>query len=242
MSNNYRLPARLNRKIGQAMHDYSMFAAGDTVLVAVSGGVDSLTLACVLSLWQKKAPIRFSLITHHIDHGFWRKDAVPVAPATVIGRQLQSFGIHLEITAEKEISEEMRTCFLCARNRRSQLFDLARALGCNKIALGHHKDDLIETFFLNAIYSGNISTMVPRQDLFGGTVSIVRPMAYLEKSEVQQIAEELRLHPVKNLCPLSDDTHREKVRALLEKLYQEEPQAKSSVFAALSNVRREYLL
>lgn len=224
------------------MHDYSMLAAGDTVLVAVSGGVDSLTLACVLSLWQKKAPIRFSLIMHHIDHGFWRKDAVPLAPEATIGLQLQSFGIHLEITAEKEIREEVRTCFLCARNRRSQLFDLARALGCNKIALGHHKDDLIETFFLNAIYSGNISTMVPRQDLFGGTVSIIRPMAYLEKSEVRLIAEELYLHPVKNLCPLSDDTRREKVRALLEKLYEEEPMAKSSVFAALSNVRREYLL
>ncbi|MDK9709403.1 MAG: tRNA 2-thiocytidine biosynthesis protein TtcA [Desulforhopalus sp.] len=242
MSNSYRLPARLNRKIGQAMHDYSMFSAGDKVLVAVSGGVDSLTLACVLCLWQKKAPIRFTLIMHHIDHGFWQKDVVPKAPSATIGAQLQSFGIPLEITTEKEIGEELRTCFLCARNRRSQLFDLARSLGCNKIALGHHKDDLIETFFLNAIYSGNISTMVPRQDLFGGTLSIIRPMAYLEKHEVRQIAEELQLHPVKNSCPLSDDTRREKVRALLERLYHDEPQAKSSVFAALSNVRREYLL
>jgi tRNA 2-thiocytidine biosynthesis protein TtcA len=95
---------------------------------------------------------------------------------------------------------------------------------------------------LNAIYSGNISTMVPKQVLFGGTLSIVRPMAYLEKHEVCQIAADLQLEAVKNLCPLSEDTRREKVRSLLETLYQEEPCAKNSLFAALSNVRKDYLL
>jgi len=242
MKTGYRLPARLNRKIGQAMHDYSMFSAGDNVLVAVSGGVDSLVLSGVLSIWQKKAPIRFSLTAVHIDHGFWRRDMTMEAPAIAIGRQLLPFGLTLEIAAERDISEETRTCFLCARNRRSQLFDLARERGYNKIALGHHKDDLIETFFLNAIYSGNISTMLPRQELFGGTLAIVRPMAYLEKTEVEQIAGDLQLKPVKNLCPLSEDTRREKVRSMLQRLYEDEPKAKSSVFAALSNVRREYLL
>ncbi len=224
------------------MHDYSMFSAGDNVLVAVSGGVDSLVLSGILSLWQKKAPIHFTLTAFHIDQGFWRRDAAMSAPAKAIGQQLLPFGLTLEIAAEREIGEEARTCFLCARNRRSQLFDLARERGYNKIALGHHKDDLIETFFLNAIYSGNISTMIPRQDLFGGSLAIVRPMAYLEKTEVEQIASDLQLQPVKNLCPLSEDTRREKVRSLLEKLYEDEPTAKSSVFSALSNVRREYLL
>jgi tRNA 2-thiocytidine biosynthesis protein TtcA len=242
MTTGYRLPARLNRKIGQAMHGYSMFSAGDKVLVAVSGGVDSLVLSGVLSIWIKKAPIRFTLTAVHIDHGFWRRDPAMQDPATAIGLQLQPYGLTLEIVAEREIIEEARTCFLCARNRRSQLFDLARERGYNKIALGHHKDDLIETFFLNAIYSGNISTMIPRQDLFGGTLAIVRPMAYLEKTDVEQIAGGLQLKPVKNLCPLSEDTRREKVRSLLQRLYEDEPTAKSSVFAALSNVRREYLL
>jgi tRNA 2-thiocytidine biosynthesis protein TtcA len=146
------------------------------------------------------------------------------------------------ISREKDLPEQSRTCFLCARNRRSQLFDLAREQNFNKIAFGHHKDDLIETFFLNTIYSGNISTMVPRQDLFGGSLSLVRPMAYLEKHEVREIAAELGLVPVKNLCPLSEDTRREKVRTLLQGLYIDEPGAKDSVFAALANVRREYLL
>ncbi|MBU1564449.1 MAG: tRNA 2-thiocytidine biosynthesis protein TtcA [Proteobacteria bacterium] len=242
MNDGYRLPARLNRKIGQAMHDYSMFSAGDNVLVAVSGGVDSLVLSGVLSIWQKKAPIRFNLTAHHIDHGFWRREREMPPPATAIGRQLLQFGFTLEIDAEREINEEARTCFLCARNRRNQLFELARERGYNKIALGHHKDDLIETFFLNAIHSGNISTMVPRQDLFGSSLAIVRPMAYLEKTDVEQIAGELKLQPVKNLCPLSEDTRREKVRSLLQRLYEDEPAAKSSLFSALSNVRREYLL
>jgi tRNA 2-thiocytidine biosynthesis protein TtcA len=242
MKTGYRLPARLNRKIGRAMHDYSMFSAADNVLVAVSGGVDSLVLSAVLSMWLKKAPIRFKLTMHHIDHGFWRRDATMEAAGTAIGRQLQPFGLTLQIAAERDFGEETRTCFLCSRSRRSQLFDLAREQGFNKIAMGHHKDDLIETFFLNAIYSGNISTMLPRQDLFDGTLAIVRPLAYLEKTEVQQIADDLQLQPVKNLCPLSEDTRREKVRSLLQRFYEDEPQTKNTVFAALSNIRREYLL
>lgn len=237
-----RLPAGLNRKIGRAMHDFSMFSEGDQVLVAVSGGVDSLALVCMLSVWQKKAPVHFDLYACHIDHGFWRKEVSAAPPSEAIGEQLRTFGVDVEIVAERQTDEEKRTCFLCARNRRSQLFDLAEEKGCNKIALGHHKDDLIETFLLNAIYSGNISTMVPRQDLFAGSLAIVRPMAYLEKTEVEHIAEIYGLKPVKNLCPLSDDTRREKVRGLLQRLYSEEPLAKNSLFAALSNVRKDYLL
>jgi len=220
-----------------------MFAAGDRVLIAVSGGVDSLTLACVLSLWEKKAPISFDLAAHHIDHGFWQgAGADALAPDQAIGRQLAPFGLPLEIEGERSLGGVRRSCFWCARNRRSQLFELARSRRYNKIALGHHQDDLIETFMLNAVYSGNISTMRPRQDLFGGTLSIVRPLAYLEKDEVREIAADFELRPVKNLCPLSDDTRREKVRVLLQRLYEEEPVAKHSLFAALANVRTEYLL
>lgn len=236
------MPARLNRKIGRAMHDFSMFSTGDRVLIAVSGGVDSLTLACLLKIWQKKAPIHFDLTAQYIDHGFWQRQEGTADPCEAIGRQLRAVSLNFEVAKEWVIDEAARTCFFCSRNRRSQLFDLAREKGYNKIALGHHKDDLIETFMLNAMYSGNISTMRPKQDLFGGTLSIVRPMAYLEKSEVAEIAAGLKLEVVKNLCPLSSDTRREKVRSLLESLYQDEPATKDSLFASLSNVRNDYLL
>jgi tRNA 2-thiocytidine biosynthesis protein TtcA len=224
------------------MHHFSMFSEGDRVLIGVSGGIDSLTLAFILAMWQGKAPIHFDLTAIYIDHGFSRRLNAAFDPGIAIGRQLQGFSLDFEIIDEWSIDEKDRTCFRCARNRRSQLFDLARERGYNKIALGHHKDDLIETFMLNALYSGNISTMVPRQNLFAGTLSIVRPMAYLDKEEVCAIAEGLKLEAVKNLCPLSNDTRREKVRGLLHTLYQDDPVVKNSLFAALSNVRKDYLL
>lgn len=242
MIKDYKLPARLNRKIGQAMHDFSMFSEGDRVLIAVSGGIDSLTLAGVLKIWQRKAPIQFDLVAQYIDHGFWKRLEGAADPGKAISRQLQKISLDFDIEEEWSMQENDRTCFLCSRNRRSQLFDLAREKGCNKVALGHHKDDLIETFMLNAIYSGNISTMLPKQELFGGTLSIVRPMAYLDKKEVAEIAEGLNIEVVKNLCHLSADTRRERVRSLLHALYQDEPAARNSLFAALSNVRNDYLL
>ncbi len=242
MRRTFRLPPRLNRKIGQAMHDYSMFDDGDRVMIGVSGGVDSLALAWVLKMWQEKAPIRFKLTAQIIDHGFWRQHEGEVEPGISIGRQLERFSIDYTVDQAWEIGEKNRTCFQCARNRRSQLFHLARERGFNKIALGHHKDDLIETFFLNILYSGNISTMLPRQVLFKGDLSILRPFAYIEKKELVELTSELELIPITNFCPFSDNTHREKVRLLLDSLYREEPEVKRSIFAALANVRQEYLL
>ncbi|MBU0946478.1 MAG: tRNA 2-thiocytidine biosynthesis protein TtcA [Proteobacteria bacterium] len=224
------------------MHDYSMLADNDRVLVAVSGGIDSLLLAWLLKHWQRKAPIGYSLHCVHVDMGIWNKEMGIADPLIQVREQIEKIGLSLEVETSLPLSDGSRTCFSCSKLRRKQLFDLARRSKCNKIAFGHHKDDLLETLFLNMLYSGNISTMVPRQELFAGKLSVIRPLAYVEKEEVEVMAKAVGLRPVANLCPLAGDTRREEVKEMLQELYKKIPGAKASLFAALGNVRQEYLL
>jgi tRNA 2-thiocytidine biosynthesis protein TtcA len=133
-------------------------------------------------------------------------------------------------------------CFTCARSRRTQLFEYAGNNGYSTIALGHHCDDIVETFFLNLTCAGNISTMRPRQDLFSGRLSLIRPLAYLRKNEIISIANRLGFRPVLSNCPLSEKTRRQDIRELLELIYDRIPGSRAQIFAALGNVRLDYLL
>jgi tRNA 2-thiocytidine biosynthesis protein TtcA len=233
----FKIDKKCNRKIGQAMMSYEMLDNGDRVLVAISGGIDSLVMACILKLWCSKAPIDYEIIAIHIDHGFKNDSGESVQ------KELARHGIHCQIIpSPPSFTEENINCYQCSRQRRKYLFDLARNLNCNKIALGHHKDDIIETFFLNILYSGNISTMLPKQSLFDGKINLIRPMAFLEKNQITGIAEKAGIKAVKNPCPLNGKTKRENIREKLDLFYNIAPGVKASIFTSLSNVKTDYLL
>ena len=236
------LNKHINRLIGQAMHTYDMLADGDRVLLAVSGGIDSLVLTWILDHWRNKAPIDYELLAVHIDMGFGGDEHQLVTDQL---KQLHvpylvEFANYGEIAAQRE--DKAKGCYECALLRRNRLFELARAKHCSKIAFGHHKEDIIETFFINLMYSGNLSTMVPKQVLFDGRLALIRPLAFLEKREIQTLGDELGIKPVANPCPLADASKRQYIREMLESLYQTDKKIKASIFAALSNIKNDYLL
>lgn len=242
-ANQPALGRAVNQRIGQAMHAYGMLADGDRVLIAVSGGIDSLVLVKILQLWQSKAPISYQLLAVHLDMGFGSDEAEQVAARLT--------GLQVDYLIEKtdfgrralEANAGRNGCFHCARQRRSRLFALAEEKGCNKIAMGHHQEDIIETFFLNLLYGGNLSTMVPKQDFFGGKVAMIRPLAFLTKAEIRSLGDDFGLSPVANPCPLSDQSKRQEIRDLLEKsIYSLDPSIRATIFTALANVRPDYLL
>lgn len=231
------------------MHDYSMLANGDRVLVAVSGGFDSLVLAWLLVIWGRKAPIGYELRAVHVD--MEAEVNAPGLAAQRVAEIVHGFGLSLRILPALWRPERQETaspasahdlCFQCARSRRTQLFAYARQCGCNKIAFGHHRDDIIETFLLNLTCAGNISTMSPRQDLFSSRLALIRPLAYLDKAQIEGVGGQLGLEPVRSSCPLGERTRRRSIHQLAEQIYQQIPGAKEHIFAALGNVRLDYLL
>ncbi len=237
----YHIPAAINKRIGQALHDYEMLAEGDRILLAVSGGVDSLVLCHILKLWHRKAPISFKLMAVHLDLGFAKDGPEQVASQLAnTGLDYQLIHTNLGPTALEQ-GKGKDICFHCARNRRSRLFELCRELDCNKLALGHHKDDIIETFFINLMYGGNISTMLPSQTLFKGNLQLIRPLAYLDKKAIETLGLVFKTEAVPNLCPQSEVSKRVTIRQHLAEIYQQSPEIRNTIFASLANSKAEYL-
>ena len=273
------IPPEINRLVGRAMHKYRMLADGDRVMIAVSGGIDSLVLCRLLDLWRRKAPINYELLAVHLDMGFagYRPrpelygpggerlstsapeaasnaapERPPIAPLTgtapAVKDQLELLGLPYYIEETPFGPEAMEAeagkngCYHCSSRRRSRLFELAREKGCNKLALGHHQEDILETFFLNLLYGGNLSTMVPNQRLFSGRLHLIRPLALLDKTMVRLLGELFGVTPVANPCPLTDNSKRHEIRQLLRTITGDDPSRRATIFAALGNVRPDYLL
>ena len=226
--------------MGKAIHRYGLIQDGDRILVGVSGGKDSLTLLHLLQERRKHVPIDYELIPAHIDLGFESEKAKILKDFF----EAQGLSYHIEFTdiGRKANSPENREnpCFLCSWERRKRIFHLAHRLKCNKIALGHHKDDIIETLFLNIFYSGEISTMLPIQTLFNGKITLIRPLVLLEEKKIERFAIEMGLPFGSSGCPSSGKTKRKEVKELIEVLGKKNRRVKGNIFRSLSNIKLDY--
>jgi len=228
--------------VGKAIHRYALIQDGDRILVGVSGGKDSLTLLHLLKERLKRVPIHYELLAVHIDLGFGS------GRAEILKDYFEKEGLsyHIEFTdiGNKANSSENREnpCFLCAWERRKKLFQLASRFKCNKVALGHHKDDIIETLLINIFYSGEISTMLPLQSLFKGRITLIRPLSLVEEKMVTRFAREMGLPFGPSGCPSSGKTKRGEVKELIKVLEKKNRRVKGNIFRALSNVKLDYML
>jgi tRNA 2-thiocytidine biosynthesis protein TtcA len=228
--------------MGKAIHRFGLIEDGDRILVGVSGGKDSLTLLHLLNERRKRVPIRYELIPVHIDLGF-NSGRTEILKDFFESRGL-SYQIEFTDIGKRANSSENREnpCFLCSWERRKRLFYLAQHLKCNKIALGHHQDDIIETFLLNIFYSAEISTMLPLQTLFKGKITLIRPLALIEEKKVERFAREMNLPFGPGGCPVSGKTKRKEVKELIETLGKKNRKIRGNIFRSLSNIKMEYLL
>ena len=232
----------LNKVLGKALHTYNMIEDGDRIAVGLSGGKDSWALLWLLNERQPRVPVDYRLFPIHIDPGF---DNTPTDQMAVCVRQM-GLSLHVELTdygiQAHSPSNRENPCFLCARLRRKRLFEIADSLGCTKLALGHNKDDLIETLFINLLYAGEMSTMMPSQPFFKGKFTVIRPLAYAEEDALVRFADEMDWPIRDNPCPSAGTSKRAEIKSLLQKLYRGNKKVKGNIFRAMRHVKAEYLL
>jgi tRNA 2-thiocytidine biosynthesis protein TtcA len=236
-----RLFLHLKKWLEKAVMDYGMIAAGDRVLVGVSGGMDSMALLDLLNTPMVHVP-PFSFVAVHIDHGFDPDGA----GFGIIAQHLEAGGYDA-VLEKSDIgplshSEYNRKnpCFLCSRLRRKRIFEIAAERGCNKIAFAHHRDDIIETLLINLFYGREISTMVPDQSIFGGKLHIIRPLAYIREGLVKRYAKERGFPVIENGCPTSRTSKRRCVKDLLDGLEKENPRVRDNIWKAMGHVKTDY--
>ncbi|MDK2741971.1 MAG: tRNA 2-thiocytidine(32) synthetase TtcA [Nitrospira sp. BO4] len=238
------MQTRLCRLVGQAIADYHLIDDGDKVMVCLSGGKDSYGLLDILLVLQRRAPIRFDVVAVNLDQ------RQPGFPEHVLPQYLSDRGIPFHIESrdtysivKRLIPEGQTTCSLCSRLRRGHLYRIATELGATKIALGHHRDDIIETLFLNLFYSGKLKAIPPKLRSKDGRHIVIRPLAMVKETDLARYAE-LRAFPIIpcDLCGSQEDLKRKKVKALLQEWERASPGCSDSIAAAVGNVAPALLM
>jgi len=238
-----RLQARLRGLVGKAIDDYAMIAEGDRVMVCLSGGKDSYTLLDVLLSLQRSAPVRFDLVAVNLDQ------KQPGFPAHVLPEYLGALGVPYEVLEQdtysvvKRVVPEGRTmCGLCSRLRRGRLYRYAAEHGITKIALGHHRDDIVETLFLNMFFGGRMKAMPPKLLSEDGRHVVIRPLAYVPEREIERYAR-ARAFPIIpcRLCGSQDNLQRVAVKRMLADWEREFPGRTETIFSAMRNVSPSHL-
>jgi tRNA 2-thiocytidine biosynthesis protein TtcA len=240
-----RLYKRIKNAVGRAIADFALIEEGDRIAVAVSGGKDSYTLLHLLEALRRRAPVKYEIMAINIDSGY------PGYRADIVAEHLREHGFahHMEATNHYEVIREKRRpdssyCSICARLKRGVLYTLAQRFGCNKLALGHHLDDFVETLLLNQFFVGSLKAMAPRMLADNGVTTVIRPLVYVEEKEIIPFSRNNRFPVVCCCCPVCGvaDQQRKRMKMLLSELERENPFVKRSLLRALANVQPRHLL
>lgn len=239
-----KLQKRLRRNVGKAIADYSMIEDGDKVMVCLSGGKDSYTMLDILLFLQKIAPVNFSIVAVNLDQ------KQPGFPAHILPEYLDNLGVDYQIVEEDtysivkdKIPEGKTTCSLCSRLRRGILYRTATELGATKIALGHHRDDMLETLFLNMFHGGKLKSMPPKLVSDDGKHIVIRPLAYCNEADIQKYTEAVAFPIIPcNLCGSQENLQRQNIKHMLQDWNRRYPGRIESMFKAMQNIAPSHLL
>jgi tRNA 2-thiocytidine biosynthesis protein TtcA len=223
----------------KAVEDYRLLEEGEKVLIAVSGGADSIALLHLFDHFNRKRKKNWQLLAVHINPNFPNWKTKPVE------KLFKSTGLpylieDIRVTSKlKDI--KLNPCFVCSRQRRKRLFEIAHQQGIQKIALAHHLEDVVETFLLNLFYASQTATLIPKQKLFQGKLDIIRPLYFFDKELINNYLKLNGLKPINNKCPYARFSEREKIRGMLKKFYALNQRIKTNIFWGIKNIKTQYL-